>query len=198
MGIFVSLPEGSPFPTNPRVGRLLSRADTGIRPPDTGVNVKIIGEGITSEGTYHLPSDSEIIDLVERAGGLKKGAITSGLDWHQKLYDGLTVTVPTRGVFQKVRSGTITLTNRDLIRFRAYGPNDESSQSKQSSSELLDLNEASELQLQELPGIGDVLAGRIVDYRREKEGFDSVREIRNVFGIGDVTYQELRSRVKVD
>jgi competence protein ComEA len=171
-------------------------ADTGIVAPDTGISVKILGAGIAEEGTYRMSSDSQIIDLVEKAGGLNKGALTSGIDWHQELHQGLTLTVPTREVFRKARSGEQPLTNRDLIRFRKYNANTDTQ--TQTGSELVNLNSAGRLKLQELPGIGDVLAGRIIDYREKNDGFEKVSEMREVFGIGDVTYQELRAKVTVD
>lgn len=154
----------------------------------------MIGEGITRPGAYELPADSEIIDLVKTAGGLKPGAITEGLNWNRKLYDGLKLTIPTKQALRAVRSGTATLTNRDLIRFRQYGPDDPEPEEE---TDLLNLNEATREELQKLSGIGPVLSGRIVDYRRNNDGFERVEEIRKIFGIGDVTYQELRSQVEV-
>jgi competence protein ComEA len=171
-------------------------ADTAITPPDTGVTVEVIGAGIQTEGTYTLRSGAEIIDLIEAAGGLKPGAITSGISWHQALYDGLTLTIPTKAVFQEARSGTTTLTNRDLIRFRAYG--NDTGIAENESSDLISLNEANLAELKSLPGIGKVLAGRIIDYRKEHDGFKNVRELKAVFGIGDVTYQELRAKVTAE
>lgn len=131
---------------------------------------------------------------MKTAGGLEPGAITEGLNWNQKLYDGLKLTIPTKQALRAVRAGTAPLTNRDLIRFRQYGPDEPESEEE---PELLNLNEATREELQALNGIGPVLSGRIVDYRRENDGFENVREIRNIFGIGDVTYQELRSQVEV-
>jgi competence protein ComEA len=192
-GLYVSLPRDPPFPTRNSV--VLSPADTGVTPPDKDVTVEIVGDGIEQTGTYELPADSEIIDLVNRVGGVSTGAITSGLNWHANLYEGLTLTLPTRRVFQDVRPGTRTLSNRDLIRFRSYNQREEPSET---TSDLISLNEASRRELQELPGIGRVLSGRILDYREENNGFDHIRELKDVFGIGDVTYQELRAKVTTD
>lgn len=192
-GIYLSLPPEPPFPT--RSTAVLPRADTSIASADTEVNVEIVGDGIEKSGTYNLPADSEIIDLVERAGGISSGALTSGLDWHAKLYEGLTVTVPTQKVFRDARSGTRTLSNRDLIRFRSY---QREAERQQTTPDLIELNEAGRDKLQELPGIGEVLAERIVEYRNENDGFDQVRDLKEIFGIGDVTFQELRAKVTVN
>jgi competence ComEA-like helix-hairpin-helix protein len=112
------------------------------------------------------------------------------------LYDGLNLTIPTKAVFRQARSGTTTLTNRDLIRFRSYGHDTRVVENK--SSDLISLNEANRSELQTLPGIGKVLAGRIIDYRTEHDGFKNIRRLKAVFGIGDVTYQELRAKVTAE
>jgi len=192
-GLYLSLPAEPPFPT--QTTAVLAPSDTTVVSAETGVSVEIVGEGIENPGTYELSADSEIIDLVERAGGISTGAITSGLDWHAKLYEGMTITVPTRRVFRDARSGTRTLSNRDLIRFRSYRREGEP---QEITSDLINLNDAGRDKLRQLPGIGKILANRIVEYRNENDGFDRVRELQEIFGIGDVTFQELRANVTVN
>ncbi|MFB6346705.1 MAG: helix-hairpin-helix domain-containing protein [bacterium] len=174
----------------------LPRSDTTPTkaPEKTGVEVKIIGEGIKNPGRYELSADSTITDLIKRAGGLNKGAITDGLRWNQKLYKGLTLTIPTRRALRNVRSGTRTLSNKDLIRFRPYK---QATEDTAESTKKIDLNNADRETLKELPGIGPVLADRIIDYRQREDGFDTVRNITVVVGIGEATYEELRARLTV-
>jgi competence protein ComEA len=62
---------------------------------------------------------------------------------------------------------------------------------------LVNLNTATVTQLQALPGIGPVLAARIVDYRDRHGGFGSVDELKQVAGIGDATFAELEPLVTV-
>ena len=61
----------------------------------------------------------------------------------------------------------------------------------------VDLNLATPRQLDGLPGIGPVLAGRIVEYRQRKGGFRSVSELRAVSGIGEKRYSVLKDMVKI-
>lgn len=190
----MTLPAEPPFPTtNPLIGSIA--ADTSMVRPDTTVSVRVIGDGIIRPGSYELPADSEIIDLVGRAGGLKPGAITDGLSWHRKLYDGLRLTIPTRSALREVRAGERTLSNEDLIRFRRYRSD---TGGEDPDSDILNLNEADRSDLKQLNGIGTVLSGRIIDYRKKHDGFDSVSDLKNIYGIGDVTYQELRSKVTIE
>lgn len=61
----------------------------------------------------------------------------------------------------------------------------------------LDLNAASAEELAGLPGIGEVLAGRIVEYRREHGPFGTVEDLARVSGIGEKKLTELEGRITV-
>jgi len=61
----------------------------------------------------------------------------------------------------------------------------------------LDLNRATEQDIEALPGIGPVLAERIVEYRQSRGGFRNVEQLRNVKGIGKKKYERIRALVDV-
>ncbi len=73
----------------------------------------------------------------------------------------------------------------------------ESVASVQGAELKIDLNAASLEELDSLPGIGPVLAQRIIDYREQNDGFRSVSEIVNVNGIGEKTYEKIADLVEV-
>ena len=61
----------------------------------------------------------------------------------------------------------------------------------------LDLNAATTPQLDQLPGVGPVLAQRIIDYRTQHGPFRSIEELRQVSGIGEAKFSDVKSLVRV-
>ena len=69
--------------------------------------------------------------------------------------------------------------------------------SRRSASVKLDLNMATEQEIESLPGIGPVLAGRIVEYRQSRGAFHTVDQLRHVKGIGKKKFDRIRMLVNV-
>ena len=127
-------------------------------------------------GIVRVPKGSRVIDALEAAGGALPGAQTSALNLARVLTDGEQILVgvpPPAGSAQTAPPAGGVPT----------GP--------------LDLNTATLDQLEELPGVGPVLAQRILDYRLKQGRFTSVDELREVSGIGDLRFAELKDLVRV-
>ena len=62
----------------------------------------------------------------------------------------------------------------------------------------ININAAPAMDLESLPGIGSVIAQRIIDYRKKNGPFKTIAEIQNVSGIGSVTYAKLKDQVTVE
>lgn len=130
---------------------------------------------VVRPGLVRLPAGSRVADALAAVGGPAPGASTELLNLARKLVDGEQVLV---GV--------------DPPPGAPAGPS-----TTAASGGPVDLNAASVSDLDALPGIGPVLAQRIVDWRTENDRFDSVEQLREVTGIGEAKFADLRSKVTV-
>ncbi|GAA3136654.1 helix-hairpin-helix domain-containing protein [Streptomyces rectiviolaceus] len=175
-------PEPSPSPgaPPPPEGGGRSAAGAGGVPGAGGGGVVVDVSGkVRSPGILRLPAGSRVADALKAAGGVRPGADTDGLNRARLLVDGEQVVVGAPAVAQAVPGAG-----------SAAGP------TGASPAAPVGLNTATAEQLDELPGVGPVLAQHIIDYRTEHGGFRSVDELREVNGIGDKRYADLQNLVR--
>jgi competence protein ComEA len=144
--------------------------------PSAGAELVVsVGGKVRRPGIVRLPVGSRVDDAVRAAGGPVAGADVGLLNLARRLVDGEQVLV---GVAPAPGSAPV-----------AGGA--------AAGGGLLDLNAAGAAELDALPGIGPVLAQRIVDWRTENGRFASVDQLREVTGIGEAKYEDLRAKVTV-
>lgn len=146
--------------------------------------VHIEGE-VVSPGVYELNKDNRVFDAIEAAGGLLEDANKKKINLAKRINDEEYIYIPN--------------TNEDDI----Y-PQDIDSQSyitinnnenTNTNNTLININTANTGQLQELQGVGQVLASRIVEYRNQNGKFSSKEELKNVSGIGDKKFDEIKDKI---
>jgi competence protein ComEA len=142
------------------------------------VVVDVAGD-VARPGVVRLAGGARVIDAITAAGGARPDADLGRLNLAAKLVDGQHVAVPKVGEPVANPSGTPT------------------ADSTPTRDAPLDLNTATEAQLEALPGIGPSLAQAIVTERDRTGGFRSVSELRRVRGIGDARYAQLEPLVHV-
>lgn len=135
------------------------------------VVVHVVGE-VARPGLVRLPGGSRLADAIDAAGGPGPDADLAAVNLARILTDGEQVTVP--------RPGEVVA--------QAAQPSD---------TGAIDLNAAGVGELDALPGIGPVLAQRIVDWRSDHGGFTSVDELAEVSGIGPTLLGRVRDLVRV-
>ena len=134
---------------------------------------------VQNPGVYQLPDGSRVGDAIKAAGGVREGSDTTSVNLARFLEDG------------------------EQIYLSGLGPDGTDGESLQSAGGAsfargrLNLNRATENELDGLPGVGPVLAKRIVAYRAEHGNFGSVSELQKVSGIGPSKFNELRNFVTV-
>lgn len=146
--------------------------------PSAELVVHVAGR-VVAPGIYRLPSGSRVAEAVERAGGVLGDADVDGVNLARALVDGEQVRVPAVGEQPAPAHGA--------------GPGGQARR----ADGTLDLNLAAMADLDELPGVGPVLAQRILDHREAVGRYTSVEELRDVAGIGEATYAELAPEVSV-
>ncbi|WP_323178627.1 ComEA family DNA-binding protein [Streptomyces sp. NBC_01381] len=144
-----------------------------------GVVVDVSGK-VRSPGILRLPAGSRVADALKAAGGVRPGADLDGLNRARLLIDGEQVVVGAPATAPPAVPGAGA----------AAGP------TGASPAAPVGLNTATAEQLDGLPGVGPVLAQHIIDYRTEHGGFRSVDELREVNGIGDRRFADLRNLVR--
>lgn len=144
-------------------------------------------------GVYDLPEGARVADLVEAAGGLAADADVDRLNLAEPVADGGRVYVPRRGEEPPpVAAGTGASPGAGGAGGAAGGV-----AGAGGSGVPLDLNRATEAELEELPGIGPATAAAIVAHRQASGPFGSVEALLDVRGIGPAKLEQLRPHVVV-
>lgn len=143
--------------------------------PDATIRVSIDG-AVVNPGTVTLPAGARLDEAIAAAGGLTDDADVTRLFLAARVGDGERIVIPRR---EAASAGGTPGDEEPLVG-------------------KLNLNAATASQLQELPGVGEVLAQRIVTYRDEHGPFASVDDLVNVEGIGPSLLEKLRPLVTVD
>jgi competence protein ComEA len=146
-------------------------------PPDPLV-VSVAGR-VARPGLVRVPAGSRVADVLAAAGGALPGTDLAGVNLARKVSDGEQVAVGVPGVAGPATAPSATNTDAAV----PAGP--------------LDLNSATADQLDALPGVGPVTAQRIVDWRTRNGSFAAVDQLREVDGIGERRFAQLRDLVRV-
>ena len=147
-----------------------------IAPPKVMVDV---AGAVKSPGVYELPANSRVIDAIAAAGGAVAHADTSDINLARIIKDGEQVFVDLLTVSPSLVQG---------------GPVKRAVKKK---SGPININRATAGELDSLPGIGPVLASRIIDYRKTNGPYTSVDDLQKVSGIGSAKFAQFKSKVRV-
>ncbi|GMC11879.1 competence protein ComEA [Enterococcus sp. DIV2461a] len=147
---------------------------------ETMIYVDIKG-AVKVPGIYQLKNQQRIWDALALAGGVSEEADTAQVNYAQKVKDQMIIYVPKKG--EAVAQSLETL--------------QESAPDQQNQEEKINLNTATEAELQTISGIGAKKAQEIIRFRDEQGPFKTVKELKNVPGIGEKTVERLKDMLTV-
>ena len=150
------------------------------------VIVHITG-AVRTPGIVKLPEGARIEDAIDKAGGLTEDADISDVNLAYVLEDGIKIKIPTISE-EKNEEIIISSSGEGIV---------EKEISNNSENKIININKANETDLQTLPGIGASLAGRIVEYRNSNGKFNEIEDIKNVSGIGESKYENIKNLICV-
>ena len=169
------------------------------------IYVYITGE-VNSPGVVLLDNGSRIVDAIEAAGGITDKANITKVNLVYILQDGMKINIPNQNDLKNNENFEyITMSSGDEkndanINNSASNTSSEKSSSNKESAfkiSVVNINTATQTELETLPGIGPSLALKIINYRKENGKFSSIEDIKNVSGIGDAKFENIKNYIKV-
>lgn len=154
-----------------------------LLPPPTSppLIVHITGE-VNEPGVYTLPPGSRVGDGIEVAGGETTNGDTSLLNLAELIEDGMQIWVPAR--LEELPDGQLPGESAEEF-------------TENPLSKLININNATQIELESLPGIGPVTAEAIIKYRNENGPFKRIEDIQEVSGIGPAKFEQIRELISV-
>ncbi len=150
--------------------------------PEPDVNNLVDVKGaVENPGVYEVMLDERVIDVIEKAGGLKEGADETKINFAGRLTDEMVLYIPLIGE----EGGNMIVSAGS------------SSSSTSQGDDKININKATSDELQNLPGIGPSKAEAIIAYREDSGFFQTIDDLKLVTGIGDKTFEKLQDLITV-
>ena len=143
---------------------------------------------VQKEGMLELSANCRIADAIEKAGGLTQEADLSDINLAYLLEDGMKIYIPNQNERQE---------NNENAENTAKAENTPSMQIQDTNTkqDVININTATQEELDTLPGIGPATATKIIEYRKEKGKFKQKEEIKEVSGIGEAKYEKIKEYI---
>lgn len=164
---------------------------------------------VKKPGVYQVNEENIINDVINLAGGLLDKAYVENINLSKKVQDELVIYVYTKDEIENnnlqenqtcsSNNYIITECTENKVSIITSNENNENNENNNSSvsSSLININIASIEELTTLPGIGESKAQNIINYREENGYFKTIDEIKNVNGIGEATFDQLKKYITV-
>lgn len=154
-----------------------------LSPPPTPAPIIVHVTGAVNQpGVYSLPAGSRVDEAIETAGGLASDADTSIINLAMLLEDGMQIWVP-------YQLPEVVDLEKPVMEISVPTPSQLAGK--------ININTATQIELESLSGIGPVIAKAIIQYRLDNGPFTEIEEIQEVSGIGPVTFEKIKLYITV-
>ncbi|MCU9814001.1 helix-hairpin-helix domain-containing protein [Paraclostridium sp. AKS73] len=144
-----------------------------------------ISGAVNSPGVVELKSNERLMEGVKLCDGLTDEADTNRINLAMKVKDEGHYIIPKQGEEIALNDSNDNVENN----------NNDGNNITEGDDKKININSASKEDLDSLPGVGDVTAQKILDYREENKEFKSIDEIKNVKGIGENKFNDLKDYI---
>lgn len=158
-------------------GQIVEEADE--ERAEQKVYIHIVG-AVKKPGVYIFDEKPRVIEVVEKAGGFKKGAVKSEINQAEIVEDGAQIVIRSSKDKKSDSHGEQTQEN-----------------GKEGDSGLIDINHATKEELMTLTGIGESKAMSIITYRETNGKFKKIEDIMNITGIKSGVYEKIKDQIRV-
>lgn len=159
--------------------------------------VDIKGE-VLNPGVYNIVKNSIVNDVIVLAGGLTKNADTTCVNLSKKITDEMVIYINSKSEIKKMKEEKeIVVTNEKICSDVINGAYNSSTTEEITSNSKININSATIEELTTLPGIGEEKAKNIIEYRTTNNGFKDITEIKNISGIGDALFNNIKDLITI-
>lgn len=158
---------------------------------------------VQTPGIYELESSSRVIDVINEAGGLTENADTTVINLSKKISDEMVIIIYSKWQvehWKETKEQGKYLQEQCISQKEEQAKNDacidDTEENTNSTPSIININTATKEELMTLTGIGESKAEAIISYR-EKTAFTKIEDIKNVSGIGDSIYEDIKNNITV-
>lgn len=148
---------------------------------------------VANPGVYEVDRTYRVNDVISLAGGLLDGADTSLINLAKTVTDEMTIIIYSSDEVLEKLKGQICVCDCPIQENDACIEEDNT----KDNNEIININTASKEELMTLPGIGEVRAEEIINYRSNNGSFKTIDDIKNVSGIGEELFEEIKANITV-
>lgn len=153
-----------------------------VEEPEEKEKIKVhIAGSVVSEGIVELEEGARVADAIDQAGGTTADANMNQVNLAYKVQDGQKIYIP------NINEEEYEITEDMEGIQNIYETN----------SDIININTATQTELELLPGIGPSTASKIIKYREENGEFKVIDDIKNVSGIGDAKFESIKDQITV-